>query len=75
MKMRAFFSHVARLWGDENPRPGFDNWRSESIPLTTLLKKSPYFRTGFFRAISLLYGLPAEKMSDPGSHLFHLYVP
>ena len=27
MKMRAFFSHVARLRGDENPRPGFDNWR------------------------------------------------
>ncbi|MPV47369.1 hypothetical protein GD422_18050, partial [Enterobacter hormaechei] len=29
MKMRAFFSHVARLRGDENPRPGFDNWRSQ----------------------------------------------
>ncbi|OAY19665.1 hypothetical protein AXY04_01715 [Enterobacter asburiae] len=27
MKMRAFFSHVAHLRGDENPRPGFDNWR------------------------------------------------
>ncbi len=22
-----FFLHVAHLWGDENPRPGFDNWR------------------------------------------------
>ena len=29
MKMRAFFSHIARLWGDENPRLGFDNWRSQ----------------------------------------------
>ena len=29
MKMRAFFSHVARQRGDENPRPGFDNWRSQ----------------------------------------------
>jgi hypothetical protein len=27
MKMRAFFSHIACLRGDENPRPGFDNWR------------------------------------------------
>ena len=28
--MRAFFSHVAPyLGGDENPRPGFDNWRSQ----------------------------------------------
>ncbi|OZP73861.1 hypothetical protein CIG23_09870 [Raoultella planticola] len=27
MKMRAFFLHVACLRGDENPRPGVDNWR------------------------------------------------
>ncbi len=39
MKMRAFFSHVARLWGDENPRPGFDNWRSQLDRLTA-------YRTG-----------------------------
>ena len=24
-----FFSHVAPAGGDENPRPGFDNWRSQ----------------------------------------------
>ncbi|AZA43064.1 hypothetical protein EB840_07535 [Klebsiella quasipneumoniae] len=28
MQVRAFFSHVAPAGGDENPRPGFDNWRS-----------------------------------------------
>ena len=25
-KVRAFFFYILR-WGDENPRPGFDNWR------------------------------------------------
>ncbi len=28
-QVRAFFSHVAPAGGDENPRPGFDNWRSQ----------------------------------------------
>ncbi len=28
-KVRAFFSHVAHLRGDEKPRPGFDYWRSQ----------------------------------------------
>jgi hypothetical protein len=28
-KVRAFFSHIARLRGDKNRRPGFDNWRSQ----------------------------------------------
>lgn len=28
-KVRAFFSHKATLQGDENTRPGFDNWRSQ----------------------------------------------
>ena len=28
-KVRAFFSHVANLRGDEKPRPGFDSWRSQ----------------------------------------------
>ncbi len=28
-QVRAFFSHVAPTGGDENPRPGFDNWRSQ----------------------------------------------
>ncbi len=28
-KVRAFFSHVADLRGDEKPRPGFDYWRSQ----------------------------------------------
>ena len=27
--VRAFFSHVAHLRGDEKPRPGFDYWRSQ----------------------------------------------
>ncbi len=28
-QVRAFFSHVAPAGGDENPRAGFDNWRSQ----------------------------------------------
>ena len=28
-QVRAFFSHIARLRGDEKPRPGFDYWRSQ----------------------------------------------
>ncbi len=27
-QVRAFFFYILR-WGDENPRPGFDNWRSQ----------------------------------------------
>ncbi|KJO32439.1 hypothetical protein SS06_13700 [Enterobacter roggenkampii] len=27
MKMRAFFRILHACRGDENPRPGFDNWR------------------------------------------------
>lgn len=26
-QVRAFFSHVAPAGGDENPRPGFDEWQ------------------------------------------------
>ena len=26
-KVRAFFFYIPRTGGDENPRPGFDNWR------------------------------------------------
>ena len=26
-QVRAFFSHVAPTGGDENPRPGFDEWQ------------------------------------------------
>ena len=28
-QVRAFFSHVAPTGGDENPRPGFDNWQRQ----------------------------------------------
>ncbi len=28
-KVRAFFFYILRKGGDENPRPGFDNWRSQ----------------------------------------------
>ncbi len=28
-QVRAFFSHVAPAGGDENPRPGFDNWQRQ----------------------------------------------
>ena len=28
-QVRAFFSHVAPAVGDENPRPGFDNWQRQ----------------------------------------------
>ena len=39
-KVRAFFSHVAHLRGDEKPRPGFDYWRSQ-------LDRPGAQRTGF----------------------------
>ncbi len=41
MKMRAFFLHVARLRGDENPRPGVDSWRQPAGQTESVANRLP----------------------------------
>ena len=77
-QVRAFFSHIARLRGDEKPRPGFDYWRSqldrpgcpqgersESIPPSPpYSKKSSYESASFFFAYCTPGGM---RSPDRGS--------
>ena len=47
-QVRAFFSHVAPAGGDENPRPGFDNWRSQLDRLRACERAAPTKTPGAF---------------------------
>ena len=47
----ALFFYIPQ-WGDENPRPGVDNERSQSIPLTTLCDIRLKNKARFSRALS-----------------------
>ncbi len=50
-QVRAFFSHVAPAGGDENPRPGFDNWRNhlDRTKKTIRMKLSHFTSLGFVK--------------------------
>ncbi len=50
-QVRAFFSHVAPAGGDENPRPGFDNWRNhlDRTKKTIRMKLSHFTSLGFIK--------------------------
>ncbi len=46
-QVRAFFFYILR-WGDENPRPGFDNWRSQLDRLRACERAAPTKTPGAF---------------------------
>ncbi|HBW8898922.1 TPA: hypothetical protein MFN42_000261 [Klebsiella quasipneumoniae subsp. quasipneumoniae] len=50
-QVRAFFSHVAPAGGDENPRPGFVNWRNhlDRTKKTIRMKLSHFTSLGFVK--------------------------
>ena len=78
-KVRAFFFYILRKGGDENPRPGFDNWRSQLDRLrakrvnppgatgaaSPTKKESPYKSTGLSQPfLSYSTSLPTPFLQE-----------
>ncbi len=47
-QVRALFFYILRRGGDENPRPGFDNWRSQLDRLRACERAAPTKTPGAF---------------------------
>ena len=66
-QVRAFFSHVAPAGGDENPRPGFDNWRSQLDRPRARERAAPTKTPGAFLNNACVGPAGARPMDGPSN--------
>ncbi len=66
-QVRAFFSHVAPTGGDENPRPGFDNWRSQLDRPRARERAAPTKTPGAFLNNACVGPAGARPMDGPSN--------
>ena len=66
-QVRAFFSHVAPAGGDENPRPGFDNWQRQLDRPRACERAAPTKTPGAFLNNACVGPAGARPMDGPSN--------
>ncbi len=66
-QVRAFFSHVAPAGGDENPRPGFDNWQRQLDRPRARERAAPTKTPGAFLNNACVGPAGARPMDGPSN--------
>ncbi len=66
-QVRAFFSHVAPAGGDENPRPGFDNWQRQLDRPRACERAAPTKTSGAFLNNACVGPAGARPMDGPSN--------
>ncbi len=66
-QVRAFFSHVAPTGGDENPRPGFDNWQRQLDRPRARERAAPTKTPGAFLNNACVGPAGARPMDGPSN--------